>query len=126
MYEAITAGDKDFSAISKMKQANIDAILFWRLPDRGGLIVRQARDQGLQARLIGADALSPEEFWKITGPAGERDVDDLPSRSPQRTCRQGGRRQVHGRRIQNPEGYTLYNLTRRSRPLRLRRKRLNR
>src|SRR5947208_12876667 len=72
MYEAITAGDKDFSAlISKMKQANIDAIYFGGYQTEAGLIVRQARDQGLQARLIGADALVTEEFWKITGPAGE-------------------------------------------------------
>src|SRR5947199_606347 len=72
MYEAITAGDKDFSAlISKMKQANIDAIYFGGYQTEAGLIVRQARDQGVQARLIGADALVTEEVWKITGPAAD-------------------------------------------------------
>src|SRR5437762_3176018 len=72
MYEAITAGDKDFSAlISKMKQANIDVIYFGGYQTEAGLIVRQARDQGLKAQFIGADALVTEEFWKITGAAGE-------------------------------------------------------
>src|SRR5207302_3955549 len=72
MYEAITAGDKDFSAlISKLKQANIDAIYFGGYQTEAGLIVRQARDQGLKAQFIGADALVTEEFWKITGAAGE-------------------------------------------------------
>jgi len=72
MYEAITQGDKDFSAlISKMKQANIDAIYFGGYQTEAGLIVRQARDQGLKAQFIGADALVKEEFWKIAGPAGE-------------------------------------------------------
>ena len=72
MYEAITQGDKDFSAlVSKMKQANIDVIYFGGYQTEGGLIVRQARDQGFKAQFIGADALVTEEFWKITGPAGE-------------------------------------------------------
>src|ERR1700746_896935 len=72
MYEAITQGDKDFSAlISKMKQANIDAIYFGGYQTEAGLIVRQARDQGLKAQFIGADALVTEEFWKITGSAGD-------------------------------------------------------
>jgi branched-chain amino acid transport system substrate-binding protein len=72
MYEAITKGDKEFSAlISKMKQANIDAIYFGGGPTDAGLFVRQARDQGLKAQFIGAGALLTGEFWKITGPAGE-------------------------------------------------------
>jgi len=72
MYEAITQGDKDFSAlVSKMKQANIDVIYFGGYQTEGGLIVRQARDQGFKAQFIGADALVTEEFWKITGAAGE-------------------------------------------------------
>src|SRR6478736_148976 len=58
MYEAITQGDKDFSAlVSKMKQANIDVIYFGGYQTEGGLIVRQARDQGFKAQFIGADAV---------------------------------------------------------------------
>jgi branched-chain amino acid transport system substrate-binding protein len=72
MYEAVSQGDKDFSTlISKMKEANIDVIYYGGYPTDAGLIVRQARDQGLKAQFIGADALVTEEYWKITGPAGE-------------------------------------------------------
>jgi branched-chain amino acid transport system substrate-binding protein len=72
MYEAVTQGDKDFSAlIDKMKEANIDVIYYGGYPTEAGLIVRQARDQGLKAQFIGADPLISEEYWKITGPAGE-------------------------------------------------------
>jgi branched-chain amino acid transport system substrate-binding protein len=71
MYEAITPGE-DFSAlINKMKQADIDAIYFGGYQTEAGLLVREARDQGLKAQFIGADALVNDEFWKITGPAGE-------------------------------------------------------
>jgi branched-chain amino acid transport system substrate-binding protein len=72
IYEAVTQGDKDFSAlISEMKAANIDAIYYGGYPTEAGFIVRQARDQGLRAQFIGADPLISEQFWKITGPAGE-------------------------------------------------------
>ena len=72
MYEAVTQSDKDFSAlISKMKAANIDVIYYGGYQAEAGLMVRQTRDQGLKAQFIGADALVTEEYWKITGPAGE-------------------------------------------------------
>jgi len=72
MYEAVTQSDKNFSAlISKMKEANIDVIYYGGYQAEAGLMVRQARDQGLKAQFIGADALVTEEYWKITGPAGE-------------------------------------------------------
>src|SRR5262249_58362160 len=71
MYEAITQGDKDFTAlISKMKQENIDVIYFGGYQTEGGLIVRQARDQGFKAQFIGAAAPVPGGLWNITGPAG--------------------------------------------------------
>jgi branched-chain amino acid transport system substrate-binding protein len=72
MNEAITQGDKDFSAlISKMKEEGIDVIYYPGYATEAGLIVRQARDQGLKAQLVGFSGLLTEAFWKITGPAGE-------------------------------------------------------
>ena len=48
MYEAITAGEKDYSAlVSKLKQANIDVIYFGGYHTEAGLIIRQMRDQGM-------------------------------------------------------------------------------
>jgi branched-chain amino acid transport system substrate-binding protein len=72
MYEAITAGEKDYSAlVSKLKQANIDVVYFGGYHTEAGLIIRQMRDQGLNTILMGGDALITQEFWSITGPAGE-------------------------------------------------------
>ena len=72
MNEAITQGDKDFSAlISKMKEEGIDVIYYPGYATEAGLIVRQARDQGLKAQFIGFSGLLTEAYWRITGPAGE-------------------------------------------------------
>ena len=51
MYEAITAGDKDFTAlITKMKEAGVDLIYLGGYHTEAGLIARQAREQGFNAR----------------------------------------------------------------------------
>jgi branched-chain amino acid transport system substrate-binding protein len=108
MYEAITQGDKDFSAlISKMKQDNIDAIYFGGYQTEAGLIVRQARDQGLKATLIGGDALVTEEFWKITGPAGEGTLMTFPP-DPRKVPAAKAVVDRFTAQGFNPEGYTLY------------------
>src|SRR3546814_17274649 len=71
MYEAYTAGEKDYSAlVSKMKQAGIDAIYVGGYHTEAGLIVRQAKQQGLNAQLVSGDAMVDNEFWNITGEAG--------------------------------------------------------
>jgi branched-chain amino acid transport system substrate-binding protein len=108
MYEAITQGDTDFSAlISKMKLANIDAIYFGGYPTEAGLIVRQARDQGLKAQFIGADALVKEEFWKITGPAGEGTLMTFPP-DPRNVPAAWAVVDKFRAQGYDPQGYTLY------------------
>src|SRR5215470_9609474 len=108
MYEAITQGDKDFTAlISKMKQENIDVIYFGGYQTEGGLIVRQARDQGLKAQFIGADALVTEEFWKITGPPGEGTLMTFPP-DPRKVPAAKAVVDKFTAQGYNPEGYTLY------------------
>jgi branched-chain amino acid transport system substrate-binding protein len=72
LYEAITAGEKDYSAlVSKLKQAAIDVVFFGGYHTEAGLIIRQLRDQGMNTILMGGDALITQEFWSITGDAGE-------------------------------------------------------
>jgi branched-chain amino acid transport system substrate-binding protein len=72
MNEAITAGEKDYSAlVSKLKQADIDVVFLGGYHTEAGLIVRQMRDQGMATVLMGGDALITQEYWSITGPAGE-------------------------------------------------------
>jgi len=72
LYEAYTAGEKDYSAlVSKLKQANVDVLFLGGYHTEAGLIIRQMRDQGMSTILMGGDALITQEFWSITGPAGE-------------------------------------------------------
>ena len=72
MYEAYTAGEKDYAAlVSKMKADNIDIIYIGGYHTEAGLILRQARDRGLEAQLISGDALVTQEYWQITGSVGE-------------------------------------------------------
>ena len=72
MYEAITAGEKDYSAlVSKLKSNGIEAVYLGGYHTEGGLIVRQMRDQGMKTKLISGDALVTAEYWQITGDAGE-------------------------------------------------------
>lgn len=72
MYEAYTQGDRDFTAlVSRMKAANIDVVYLGGYHTEGGLILRQMRDQGMKTALVGGDSLVTNEFWAITGTAGE-------------------------------------------------------
>lgn len=72
MYEAYTAGEKDYSAlVSKMKASDIGVIYIGGYHTEAGLILRQARERGLKAQLISGDALVTQEYWQITGEVGE-------------------------------------------------------
>jgi branched-chain amino acid transport system substrate-binding protein len=72
LYEGVNKDDKDFTAlVSKLKAANPDLVYWGGLHDTGGLIVRQMRDQGLRAPLMGGDGITDDEFAAIAGPGAE-------------------------------------------------------
>jgi branched-chain amino acid transport system substrate-binding protein len=72
LYEAYSAGEKDYSAlVSKLKRANVDVLYVGGYHTETGLIARQMRDQGMDTVIMGGDALVTQEYWSITGPAGE-------------------------------------------------------
>ena len=106
--EAYSAGEKDFSAlVSKLKQAQISVVYIGGYHTEAGLITRQMRDQGLDARVIGGDAMMTNEYWAITGATGEGSMMTFgpdPRNKPEAKAvaqefRTGGF---------EPEGYTLY------------------
>jgi branched-chain amino acid transport system substrate-binding protein len=108
MYESFTAGEKDYSAlVSKLKGAGIDVIYLGGYHTEAGLIVRQARDQGYKVQLVSGDALVTDEYWKITGAAGEG---TLMTFSPDPRKSKAAAEVVKKFRAQKyePEGYTLY------------------
>jgi branched-chain amino acid transport system substrate-binding protein len=108
LHESISAGDKDFSPlISKLKQARADVLYFGGYKTEGGLIVRQMREQGLTTTLIGGDALVTDEYWSITGPAGEG---TLMTFGPDPRLNPQNAKLVEEFRAEKyePEAYTLY------------------
>jgi branched-chain amino acid transport system substrate-binding protein len=72
LYEGITVGEKDYSAIvSRIKSTGADLVYFGGLYTEGGLLVRQMREQGITAPLMGGDGLAAEEFASVGGPGVE-------------------------------------------------------
>ena len=108
LYDTVTPGERDYSAIvTKLKQAQVDILYYGGYHSEAGLIVRQMREQGMETRLIAGDALVTQEFWSITGPAGNGTMMSFspdPRKNPQATdVVQGFRNAGY-----EPEGYTLY------------------
>ncbi|MCR4266803.1 branched-chain amino acid ABC transporter substrate-binding protein [Nitratireductor sp. ZSWI3] len=72
LYEAYTAGEKDYSAlVSKLKQEGIGVLYVGGYHTEAGLMARQMREQGMDTILVSGDALVTDEYWAITGEAGE-------------------------------------------------------
>jgi len=72
LYEAYTAGEKDYSAlVTKLKAEGVDVVYVGGYHTEAGLMLRQMRAQGMKTQLISGDALVTQEFWSITGPDGE-------------------------------------------------------
>jgi branched-chain amino acid transport system substrate-binding protein len=108
LYEAITAGEKDYSAlVTKLKSAKVDALYFGGYKTEAGLIVRQMREQGLKAPLISGDALVTEEYWAITGPAGEGTLMTF-SPDPRKNAKNAELVNWFRAQKYEPEAYTLY------------------
>lgn len=108
MVEHYTAGEKDYSAlVSKMKAAGVEAFYVGGYHTEAGLMIRQAREQGYNVQLVSGDALVTDEFWKITGPAGEGTL---------MTFQPDPRDKAEAKAVvaefkktgYDPEGYTLY------------------
>src|SRR5712672_3444712 len=108
LYEGINKGDKDFSAIvSKIKASGADLVYWGGLHTEGGLLVRQMRDQGVKAPLMGGDGITTDEFAAIGGPGVEG---TLMTFGPDPRKRPEAKAVVEKFRAKNfePESYTLY------------------
>jgi branched-chain amino acid transport system substrate-binding protein len=108
MYETVTAGEKDYSAlVTKLKAANIDVLYYGGYHTEAGLIVRQMREQGMKTQLISGDALVTDEFWAITGPAGEGTLMTF-GPDPRKYAAAKSVVEAFRKDGYEPEGYTLY------------------
>jgi branched-chain amino acid transport system substrate-binding protein len=108
LYEGINTGEKDYSAlVSKIKQSGADLVYFGGLYTEGGLIVRQMRDQGVKAPLMGGDGITSDEFAAVGGPGVEG---TLMTYGPDPRNKPEAKSIVEEFRVAKfePEAYTLY------------------
>jgi branched-chain amino acid transport system substrate-binding protein len=72
LYEGVNTGEKDYLAIvSKIKDAGADYLMWGGLHTKGGLILRQMRDQGMNTIMISGDGITDSEFAAIGGQASK-------------------------------------------------------
>ena len=108
LYEGVNTGEKDYSAlVSKIKQSRADLVYFGGLYTEGGLIVRQMRDQGVKAPMMGGDGITSDEFASVGGPGVEG---TLMTYGPDPRDKHEAKKVVEEFRAKKfePEAYTLY------------------
>lgn len=108
LYEAYTAGEKDYTAlVSKLKAEGIDVLYVGGYHTEAGLMARQMKEQGMDTVLMSGDGLTTDEYWAITGTAGEG---TLLTFSPDPRKNPDAAQLVEEFRAKGvePEGYVLY------------------
>jgi branched-chain amino acid transport system substrate-binding protein len=108
MYEAYNDTDKDFTAlINKMKQAKIDIIVLGGYHTAGALIIKQSREQGLAAQMVGFDSLETAEFAQLGGAATNGVLMSFPPKAEDDPKNAALVKKFRDAKY-NPEGYTLF------------------
>ncbi|MDE3270178.1 MAG: branched-chain amino acid ABC transporter substrate-binding protein [Pseudomonadota bacterium] len=110
LYEGLTRGEKDFSAlVTKIKAKRADAVFFGGIHAEAGLLVKQMRQQGLKAHFISGDGIVSEDFVVVAG--GTKFVDGVYmtySREPRDEPTAAKVVATFRKNGFEPEGYTLY------------------
>ncbi len=108
MYEAYNDTDKDFTAlINKMKQAKIDIIVLGGYHTAGALMIKQSREQGLLAKMMGFDSLETAEFAQLGGAATDGVLMSFPPKAEDDPKNAALVKKFRDAKY-NPEGYTLF------------------
>lgn len=69
-YEGITVGEKDFNGVlNQVASKKPDLIYYGGLYAEGGILVKQAREKGLDIPFMGGDGLDSSTFVEIAGDA---------------------------------------------------------
>jgi branched-chain amino acid transport system substrate-binding protein len=105
---AYTPGEKDYSSlVSRLKQSGVTVIYVGGYHTESGLIIRQAKEQGMKATLVGGDALVTNEFWQIAGDAGNGTMMTFPPDPRLMKTAADVVKEFKAKNI-DPEGYVLY------------------
>jgi branched-chain amino acid transport system substrate-binding protein len=108
LYEAITPGEKDYTAIvTKLKENGIDVVYFGGYYTEAGLIIRQMRAQGMKTILAGADGLMSNELVSIAGDDVEGTLMTF-SPDPRKIPAAKAVVDALQKKGVNPEGYVIY------------------
>ena len=79
VFEGLNAGDKDFSSIiQKLKQANVDFVYYGGYHPELGLILRQAKEKGVNAKFMGPEGVGNDSISQIAQGASEGLLVTLP------------------------------------------------
>jgi len=106
--EGINTGEKDYSAlVSKIKQSGADLVYFGGLYTEGGLIVRQMRDQGVKAPMMGGDGITSDEFASVGGPGVEGTLMTYGPDPRNNPAAKAAVAKFRAKKFE-PEAYTLY------------------
>ncbi|MDY7578430.1 branched-chain amino acid ABC transporter substrate-binding protein [Herbaspirillum sp. RTI4] len=80
MFEGVNAGDSDYSAVvTKLKSQGVDVVYFGGYHPEMGLIMRQAREQGVKAVFMGPEGVGNKDITAIAGAASEGMLTTLPA-----------------------------------------------
>ncbi len=107
MFESYTSGAKEYhDLVLKLQTAAIDVVYLAGAAPEAAYIIREMRELGMAAQLVGPDALVTDEFWSIARDSGEGTIMTFPSDAETFPEAQS---LVERFKAQNfePEGYTL-------------------
>jgi len=103
-----TAGDKDYSAlISRLKQAGITWVYLGGYYADTGLIARQGVTQGFTPQYFSEDAAATQQFWSVSGPAGEGTLLTFPPPAEKGSAAAKVVAELKAKNL-DPTGYVLY------------------
>jgi branched-chain amino acid transport system substrate-binding protein len=108
VFETYTPGEKDYTAlVTRLKNEKIDVLFVGGYHTEAGLIARQLHSLGMKTQLIAGDALVTDEFWSITGDAGEGTMMTF-GPDPRKLTQAAPVVAAFKKANYDPEGYTLY------------------
>ncbi len=80
LFEGVSKGDSDYSAtVTKLKAQGVDFVYFGGYHPEMGLLLRQAREQGIKARFMGPEGVGNKDITAIAGAASEGMLVTLPA-----------------------------------------------
>ena len=108
LYEAYTAGEKDYSAlVSKLKANQVDVLYVGGYHAEAGIMAKQMRAQAMNTVILSGDALVTQEYWNITGDAGEGTLMTFGPDPMEKASAAAVVKKFKDAGL-NPEGYVLY------------------